>query len=344
MNLKHTINNQRREKTAATPYPASRIINPGGGNASGPQALKSPARVLPLLLIVAALILPLSFCGKGKTEAITAPGVVDGDIITLKALAAGTLLKVEATEGALLSKGSPVAEIDADKINNQLQELDITDAEIENSRAKLQKKRAFLSFNLGYLNRQVERFRRLKEKQATSGENLEALEVRKNEAEASLYDVEQSLRGLDIQKEKIENKRGYLTLLLRDHSMTSPVNKGVVLERFVSPGETVAPGASVLDILDLDSLYVESFLEEQEISGLTNGMEVKIRTDERAASELTGKVFFFGRKAEFSPKYIVSEKERKTLLFQVKVRVDDPRGVLKIGMPVTVVFKEAGNN
>jgi hypothetical protein len=53
---------------------------------------------------------------------------------------------------------------------------------------------------------------------------------------------------------------------------------------------------------------------------------------------LWGTVSYFGRKAEFSPKYIISEKERKSLLYQVKIKVEGNSGIFKIGMPVTVVF------
>ena len=53
-------------------------------------------------------------------------------------------------------------------------------------------------------------------------------------------------------------------------------------------------------------------------------------------------ISYFGRKAEFSPKYIVSEKERQALLYQVKVRVDRDLEVFKVGMPVTVVFAGRG--
>ncbi|MCP5046099.1 MAG: HlyD family efflux transporter periplasmic adaptor subunit [bacterium] len=139
--------------------------------------------------------------------------------------------------------------------------------------------------------------------------------------------------------EKIENKRHYLNLLLKDHRMTSPVD-GVVVETFVSEGETVFPGTAIADILDRAGLYVEIFIEEQEMAALTLNQEVHIRVDGMDTEPLTGVISYFGRKAEFSPKYIVSEKERKSLLYQVKIRAKDSRGVLKMGMPVTVTLTE----
>ena len=112
---------------------------------------------------------------------------------------------------------------------------------------------------------------------------------------------------------------------------------GTVIEKFISPGENIFPGKTVADILDLESLYIEVFLEGSEISGLKLGDKVKIFPDgiEKA---FTGQISFFGRKAEFSPKYVISEKERKSLLYLVKIKITENRDVYKVGMPVTVIF------
>lgn len=87
-----------------------------------------------------------------------------------------------------------------------------------------------------------------------------------------------------------------------------------------------------------DSLFVETFLEEKELGRLKPDQEVAVLVD-GYAGELKGHIFYVSREAEFSPKYFISEKERKTLLYQVKIRVKDEEGILKLGMPVTIVIK-----
>jgi HlyD family secretion protein len=116
----------------------------------------------------------------------------------------------------------------------------------------------------------------------------------------------------------------------------------VVVEKFVSPGETVLPGTAIADILDTSSLFVEIFIEEKEIAGLTLNQEALIHLD-GIDKELTGAISYFGKKAEFSPKYIISEKERQSLLYRVKVKVNDTTGILKLGMPVTVILEKVKN-
>lgn len=287
--------------------------------------------------MVCALL--LSVCGHRREAEIKAPGIVDGEIITLKAQASGTIDEIQVDEGQNVTKDQVLVTIDSDKIKNQLNELTITLKEIKNNREKLENKAAFVRSNLAFLDRQVERFRRLKKTNSVSGEKLETMELKKQEADTSLFDITKSLQALEIQKEKIENKQEYLNLLLADHVIKSPVN-GVVIERFVSRGETVFPGASIADILDTSSLFIETFLEEKEVSSLTLNMKARVLVDGLEDKDLWGTVAYFGRKAEFSPKYIISEKERESLLYQVKVKLEDEAGIFKIGMPVTVAFKK----
>jgi len=64
----------------------------------------------------------------------------------------------------------------------------------------------------------------------------------------------------------------------------------------------------------------------------------KIIVDGLEDQSFSGFIALFGKKAEFSPKYIVAEKERQALLYQVKIRIDRDLDVFKIGMPVTVIF------
>jgi multidrug resistance efflux pump len=291
-----------------------------------------------IILVISISLVAISACGRrGETE-FKAPGVVDGDVVTLKAQVSGTVDELLAEEGRKVAAGEMLVKINSDKTTNQLQELEIILKEIENSREKLEKNAVFARSNLSYLSKQVERFRRLKKTNSVPGEKLEAMELKKLEVETSLFDISKSLRALDIQKEKIENKRDYLNLLMADHIIKSPISDGFVIETFISKGETVFPGAAVADILNMAGLYVEVFLEEQEISALKLGQKVRILVDGLEDKELWGTVSYFGRKAEFSPKYIISEKERTSLLYQVKIDIDGTSGIYKLGMPVTVVF------
>ncbi len=289
-------------------------------------------------LVSTAVLLFLIYCGKGRARKIEATGIVDGSIITLKSQVTGTVEEMAVKEGERLEKGSLITRINSEKVENELKGLDISQRELDINRQKAIKQSVLLEENIKYLKKQVERFRRLKQSQSLPGEKLENMELKLLEAETSLFDLGKSLESLEAQKERIQNKRDYLELVLNDHTIEAPV-KGVVLEKFVSPGENVFPNTAVVDILDTDSLYVEVFIEGVEISGLKLNQRAAIIMDGMPGREFSGVVSFFGKKAEFSPKYIISEKERQSLLYRVKVKINEEIDRFKVGMPVTVVFK-----
>ncbi len=290
------------------------------------------------VILFCALVLVFS-CTKEQTDYTKAAGIVDGDIITVKAAVAGEIEALHIEEGLPVKKGDVLVEVNNDKLLNQLEGLSIRKKEIKVNRKKINNKIKLLKSKLKYWKQQVERFQRLREKESISGDKLEKAELQLEEVETSLFDAQQSLSSLSIQSENISNQEQHLKLLLEDHVITSPVS-GVVLEKFLSEGEVVFPGGAVADILDKDSLYVEAFIEGEEISQLELGQEISILLDGMGEKVFSGRISYFGRKAEFSPKYIISEKERRSLLYQVKIRIDKDREFFKIGMPVTVQIKK----
>lgn len=287
------------------------------------------------ILAVAISLVVMASCTARTSNRIVSAGVVDGDVITVKAAVSGKVETLNIDEGASVSKDDLLAAVDMAKIENQLQGLSIQEREIVVNRTKLDRRIRLLETNLAYWRGQVESFERLQDKESISGDQLEQGRLKREEVEASLFDARQSLRALSIQSENIQNKKEHLTLILEDYRVVSPVT-GVVLEKFVSQGETLFPGTPVADILDRSSLFVETFLEETELSRLRIGQLVDIHVDGMDDRTLSGTIVSFGQKAEFSPKYIISEKERRSLLYRVKVRLDRDLEVFKLGMPVTV--------
>ena len=287
---------------------------------------------------VFAVLAILAACSGEAPEFIVSSGVVDGEVITIKSAVSGTIKTSNIMEGTDVERGSILAIIDSDKVVNQIQGLEIEEKGIGVKHKKIERRIQLLNANLEYWQEQVESFERLEKKESIAGDQLEQARLKLDEVEAALFDARQSLRELSIQSENIKNRREYLNLLLEDHIVTSPVS-GVVLEKFISPGETVFPGTPLADILDWSSLYVETFLEEKELSRLELGQSVDILVDGMEGRVFSGTIITFGQKAEFSPKYIISEKERQSLLYRIKVKLEQDLKVFKLGMPITTRIK-----
>ncbi len=290
--------------------------------------------------VVFSLLLAAALSSSGcqrRSGGLRAPGLVQGDVLTVRAVAAGTVTRLQAEEGRRIRRGDPLLQIDRERVDNGLQALDLAEAELDNSQQRLGEKRSLLASTLAYWQRQADRFERLHRDHSVSGEQLEKTRLQLQQARTEMFDLEKALQALSIQRGKIANQRQSLRITLKDLELTSPVD-GVVMERFVSAGEQVLPGGALLEILDTGSLYVEAFLEERELGKLKLGGPATIRVDGLDNRRFTGTISFFGRKAEFSPKYILGEKERQALLFQVRVRIESERDRFKVGMPVTLEF------
>jgi len=289
--------------------------------------------VIPMLLAIA--------CGGGHSGEIKAPGLVDGVVVNLKAAVAGTVESVDVAEGELIKAGKVIARIDSQKTLNQLEALDISRKELEVNRENLKQSLRYINANIDYLNKQVERFHRLRDKKAIAGEKLENMELRLLQAKTSATDILKKLEALDVQEERLQNQKAMLELVMKDHRVEAP-GDGIVIETFVARGEMVMPGSAIADVIDTSSLYIELFVEEREITSLTLGQKVDIHVDGIQDRTFQGTITAFGKKAEFSPKYIISEKEREALLYKVKVGISGDYETFKIGMPVTVVLKGKG--
>jgi len=290
-----------------------------------------------LLFVLSIAVFIAAGCSNKISRKIIAAGVIDGNIIHVKSGTSGIIDRLNAEEGRIVSPADTLVYIDYKKIENQIQELRIQEKSIILKRTALVEKQKFLNQRLSYLSDQVKKLKRLSKHDAVSEDNLKLTDLKKKEAETSLFDLQVQLKNSDLELGRIRLKREYLLLLKRDHIITAPV-KGTVLEIFSRRGEQVFPRDMIMDILASTGLYAEVFLEEEEVNSLALGDTAKIFID-GVDQEVNGVVSYFGKKAEFSPKYIISEKERKNLLFQVKVAINpNSAKSVKIGQLVTVVF------
>jgi HlyD family secretion protein len=70
------------------------------------------------------------------------------------------------------------------------------------------------------------------------------------------------------------------------------------------------------------------------------GQQVDVITDSYPDQRFRGSVATIADEAEFTPKNVQTRDERVRLVYQVKVRVPNPDGILKTGMPVDAWFVE----
>ena len=120
--------------------------------------------------------------------------------------------------------------------------------------------------------------------------------------------------------------------------LRAPFN-GVVLVRQAELGEVVSPGTPIVTLADLDHLWVRVYVPETDLGKVRWGQVVDVRTDTYPDKIYHGRITFVSSEAEFTPKSVQTEKERVTLVYRVKVDVENPNRELKPGMPADTIVK-----
>ena len=112
---------------------------------------------------------------------------------------------------------------------------------------------------------------------------------------------------------------------------------GTIEEVYFRPGEVVTAGQSVVALLPPANLKVRFFVGEPDRAKLSLEQMIRLSCDS-CPEDLSAKISFIAREAEFTPPVIFSREQRKKLVFLVEARPDRHAAKLTAGQPVTVMF------
>jgi HlyD family secretion protein len=100
----------------------------------------------------------------------------------------------------------------------------------------------------------------------------------------------------------------------------------------IKPGDFVAPGQPVAEIVDLTDLKVKVYVPENRLGLIHEGMEVPVRVDSYPGENFKGVIESISAQAEFTPRNVQTVEERVTQVFAVTIRVPNPENRLRPGM------------
>jgi HlyD family secretion protein len=89
-------------------------------------------------------------------------------------------------------------------------------------------------------------------------------------------------------------------------------------------------------MLESSQLWVKVYVPETDLAAVRVGQPAQVEVDSVRGHPLTGHVQEIAAQAEFLPRNVQTRDDRQHQVFGVKVRVDNPDGVLKSGMSATV--------
>jgi len=150
----------------------------------------------------------------------------------------------------------------------------------------------------------------------------------------------QEIEAARAQRAAAEARVAAVEQKILDATVLAP-RDGVLTERVAEPGEVLGAGATIAVLTDLARPWLNVWVDEPSLSGISLGGAVEVAVDGRA-ERFEGTVSFISKVAEFTPKNVQTPEERAKLVFRVKVALDNGDGVFNPGMPADAWFGEAG--
>ncbi|MDR4307249.1 HlyD family efflux transporter periplasmic adaptor subunit [Chelatococcus sambhunathii] len=106
-----------------------------------------------------------------------------------------------------------------------------------------------------------------------------------------------------------------------DSVLTSP-RDGRIQYRVAQPGEVLAAGGRVLNLVDLGDVYMTFFLPTEQAGRVSYGADARIVLDAAPQYVIPARVSFVADVAQFTPKTVETAQERQKLMFRIKARID----------------------
>lgn len=254
-----------------------------------------------------------------------AAGVVKAERrVTVRAELAGTVAAVEKRAGARVEAGAVIVRFSSDEL----------DARLAQARANTEAGQVLVDMALdrqAVADKALERSKKLKERGAISGTDLERVEA---EARAAKLNVDKAKSAVTQARAAEKLAR----VLLNRATVTAPF-AGVLQDVTAELGVQVAPGAALFDLIDDQRVVVEVPVDEADIPKISVGQAVLIRVSGRRDDPIAGKVDFIppalGRSSA-APSLEASLSARDRALY-VHVAPDDASG-LRVGGAVDAEF------
>jgi HlyD family secretion protein len=92
--------------------------------------------------------------------------------------------------------------------------------------------------------------------------------------------------------------------------------------RVAQPGEVVAAGGRVLNLVDLTDVYMTFYLPTATAGRVPQGADVHLVLDAYPKYVLPAKATFVADVAQFTPKTVETQEERLKLTFRIKAHID----------------------
>ena len=286
-------------------------------------------RVLFLLILAAAL----AACGKSNDKEQWTT-VMEAQTFRVSALSGGRINEIYVREGEEVESGALIARLEDQVLRFSLDQLKASMQEILAQEELFRTQIAIAAEDLEYQNRRQERSERLFEEDVIPLQNLEDGQLLESKAELQHESAQKNLRLIAAKKASIEAQMKIVRKQIEDTVISTPFS-GRVERLYFDPGEMLPNMGQVAEILNTRSLEANIYVSEEYLARFEPGMPLMLKVN-GYEDGVEAIITHISNKAEFTPKTVLTPDNRSVMVYAVRLRADNPQGILKDGMPVDV--------
>jgi HlyD family secretion protein len=291
----------------------------------------------PRLLLVAAVSALAATMGCKDETKPDAYGNVEASEVVVSAQTGGQLMLFTPAEGGILKSGTLVGMIDTLQLALQREQI-LAQQSGSSSRAnEVTQQINVLEVQREIAGRSYERTRRLFDQQAATAQQLD-------QAERDYRVLGEQIKAAQAQRQSVGHdvaSSGARVAQIQDQIRRSLIRNpvaGTVLATYTKTGEFVQPGQPLYKIANLDTVDLRAYVTEAQLADVRIGQAAQVTVDvgNKQRRVVPGTVSWIASTAEFTPTPIQTRDERTNLVYAIKIRLPNPNGILKIGMPADV--------
>ena len=309
----------------------------------------------PIVWLVVALILgagawtgySILFNQHDPTDNLLVSGNIEAheSVVSFKAVQS-RVVELPFDEGQWVAAGTLLARLDDSDYRQQVAineaALQVQEQQLASAMQKLEAARATVTddnADLAQKNIDYVRSQKLWGDKIISGDQRDHTDTALKQSSAAMQRDQAMERSaqqdIEVAKANIRSARENLELakiMLGYTTLRAPFS-GVILTRQTELGEVMQPGTPVVTLADLDHVWLRAYVAETDLGRIRWGQAATIHTDTYPDKAYAGQISFIASEAEFTPKSVETHKERVTLVYRIKIDVENPRHELKPGMP-----------
>lgn len=323
-------------------------------------------------IIIFVFSLLLVSCSLEANEESIYTGTIESNNVNLSTELGGKIVNIIVKDGEKIEKGDKIAEIDTTDLKIKLkkarsvlkaaeakleeiiegargEEIKSARANMKNIEMQLEGAKKNYEYRLKNFNDMNELFKN----SAASQQQIEDAKALLDSDEAKVKSLERQLEAskakLDLlmngatkQKIKIieaevEIAKAEIELLEEQISkgeILAPIS-GIIEKTYYDIGEIIQIGGNIGRIIDTEDLWVKIYVPEKELHKIDLNQEIDLSVDYNNEI-IRGRVIYFSPEAEFTPKNVESKENKEEMVFEIKIKILDPKVSLKPGMLIDV--------